>query len=122
MIVNESDLIRSVETVYLGEELQDATAIELLNGQVIVLSLNSIGMYKNKQSISDPLGNGLIHFEAISPVEKGFAPKVEEFKAGYVGLMGGYVLLLGGFDVRLFTNKSDALYNRNEVLRLAYSS
>lgn len=120
MLVSESDLVKEVNVHSLdnGERIR---TIEMKNGFVIALAMNSIHLFKNKEAIGNPLGNGLVVSESIPDNIAGYTPDVEEYKAGYVGLVGGFVLLLGGYDIRLFSSKRNALYNQNEILRLSYS-
>jgi len=92
------------------------------NGFVLVLQPQAMALYKDAQSINDPLGNGLKAIvdvdaqQTLAVNESGF---VSEFSAGFVGLVDDKAILITPNDIQLFPNKLDALHNRNEITRLA---
>ena len=100
---------------------QSAELIQLHNGLIIALSSNALTCYKNRQSIGDPLGNGLlsstaipanhlIHFEA----ERCIA----QHRSGYVGLTDGKALLIAPFHIRLYPSNHDGLRGLNCIAEL----
>jgi len=92
------------------------------NGFVLVIHGAFMALYKDMSAIGDPLGNGLKAMvdipseQTLTPNEQGF---VQEFSAGFVGLADDKAILITPNDIQLFPNKSDALHNRNEIVRLA---
>lgn len=97
------------------------TAAELINGTVLAISRDGLALFRQRASLDDALGNGLIRAESFAEhfCLQGDFPLLKEHRAGYVGLADDRVLLIGLNDVRLFRNKDDALRNANECLRLS---
>ena len=101
---------------------EQAQWLTFRNGFVLVLQPTAMALYKDAQSINDPLGNGLKAIvdisdkQALAVNENGF---VKEFSAGFVGLVDDKAILITPNDIQLFENKTDALHNRNEIVRLA---
>ena len=91
------------------------------NGFVLVIHQSFMALYKDVQSINDPLGNGLKVMvdipqeHTLQRTEDGF---VQEFSAGFVGLADEKAILITPNDIQLFVHKLDALHNRNEIVRL----
>ena len=91
------------------------------NGFVLVVHEAFMALYKDAQSIGDPLGNGLKVMvdipqdQLLVQGEQGF---VQAFSAGFVGLADDKAILITPNDIQLFPHKSDALHNRNEIVRL----
>lgn len=91
------------------------------NGFVLVIHQTFMALYKNADSMNDPLGNGLKVMvdipqnQTLKPTEHGF---VKEFSAGFVGLVDDKAILITPNDIQLFPNKLEALHNRNEIVRL----
>jgi hypothetical protein len=91
------------------------------NGFVLVVHESFMALYKDAQSIGDPLGNGLKVMvdipddQILTSSEQGF---VQSFSAGFVGLVDEKAILITPNDIQLFSDKSDALHNRNEIVRL----
>ena len=94
------------------------------NGFVLVTHAKFMALYKDVQSIGDPLGNGLKAMvdipkdQTLQYTEQGF---VQEFSAGFVGLADEKAILITPNDIQLFQHKLDALHNRNEIVRLQLS-
>lgn len=95
-------------------------ALHFRNGLVLLISLNALALYKNAQSVFDPLGNGMLALEDIEDDLQADAEGniVQEYQAGYVGLSGGKVILITPNDIQLFPNKEAALRNKNEITRI----
>jgi hypothetical protein len=121
LIENTSDLIQSVQVSRLASGKRVDLA-QLINGQVLAISDDSMALYRRFEDIHDELGNGLCRSVAI-PAEFHLSLQgdvyLQEHKAGYVGLSDGRVLLITLNDVQMFPSKQDALRNQNEIVRLA---
>ncbi|WP_028294916.1 hypothetical protein [Oceanobacter kriegii] len=120
LAAGSSDLINTVWDDQLASGT-DVTAAELVNGTVLVIGRDAIALYRQKDQLSDALGNGLIRLQPFPEglrIEGDF-PLIRETRAGYVGLADEQVLLIGLNDVRMFANKADALRNANEQLRMS---
>lgn len=120
VIEGNSDII--VRCEFFNEStVQPAQWLTFRNGFVLVIQATFMALYKNIESINDPLGNGLKAMVDI-PAEQtlGFSEQgfVEEFSAGFVGLVGEKAILITPNDIQLFPNKMDALHNRHEIVRL----
>lgn len=119
LIENSSDLIVSVEPVTLSSG-RAADAAQLINGTVLLIAADALALYRSREQIGDPLGNGLIRSVPLAqPLAAENGRFLLEHRAGYVGLSGGYVLLITLNDVQLFAGKDDALHNRGELARLS---
>ena len=119
LLQNTSDLITQVtqETLASGQPVDAAL---LINGTVLVIGADALALYRTREQISDPLGNGLIRSVALpQPLEPDNGRFLLEHKAGYVGLAGGRVILITLNDVQLFDSKNDALRNQNERGRMS---
>ena len=115
LIEGNSDIIKRCEF-----NSESATQwLTFRNDFVLVLAPSFIALYKDQQSIGDPLGNGLKAMEDLSvelaQTESGF---VAQYQAGFVGLVDGKAILITPNDIQLFADKTDALHNRNELARL----
>ncbi|MGB3667056.1 MAG: hypothetical protein WA963_08860 [Bermanella sp.] len=91
------------------------------NGFVLVVHEAFMALYKDAQSIGDPLGNGLkvmVDIPADQVLEHSPQGFVKEFSAGFVGLVGDKAILITPNDIQLFPHKLDALHNLNEIVRL----
>lgn len=120
LIETSSDLIRSVVSARTAAGVP-VSAATLINDCVLTVSADGLSLFRSLKDISDPLGNGLLH--AVSIPESFVMPTdlvdyILDHRAGYVGLVEGKVLLIGLNDVRMFSNSSDALRNRNEIVRM----
>ena len=119
LLQNTSDLITQVtqETLASGQPVDAAL---LINGTVLVIGADALALYRTREQISDPLGNGLIRSVALpQPLLPDNGRFLLEHKAGYVGLAGGRVILITLNDVQLFDSKNDALRNQNERGRMS---
>lgn len=91
------------------------------NGFVLVVHEAFMALYKDAQSIGDPLGNGLkvmVDIPADQVLKHSPQGFVKEFSAGFVGLVGDKAILITPNDIQLFPHKLDALHNLNEIVRL----
>lgn len=90
------------------------TLIQFHNGQVMVVSRDAVALYRQRDALDDPLGNGLLGHELLPPdlvCAEGEAPVVEQ-RAGFVGLQSGAVLFIRPDGVALYQHPDDALRNR----------
>jgi hypothetical protein len=118
LIENNSDVVRSSQVMQLshGEQVE---ALELINGQVLLLAKNGLSLYKDHESIEDPLANGLLH---SAELEEGAYLKQEQgrfmemTRSGLVGLFDEKVILLTPNDIQLFPNRASALRNQDEIM------
>lgn len=95
--------------------------IKLHNGLMIALSSNTLACYKNQQSITDPLGNGLLSYVTVPAdhliqFENGHC--IAQYRSGYVGLIDNKALLIAPFHIRLFPNNQDGLRGLNCLAEL----
>lgn len=122
IIEGDSDIIMSCEY----EKLPSGDSIQYLsfrNGAVLAITVDAMAFYKDRQSIEDPLGNGLLDMVEITPDIK-FAEQgcVKEYRAGYIGLIDERVILITPNDIQLFVDKPSALRNQNVQVQLSLSS
>jgi hypothetical protein len=120
IIENNSDIVKSSQRMTLknGEPVE---ALDLINGQILVLAENGLSLYKELASIEDPLANGLLHSANLSAdnyllVEQGHFMKGAQ--SGVVGLFDDKVILITPNDIQLFPNRHSALRNQDEIARL----
>lgn len=124
LIENSSDIVSNDQQLTLTSgEVVDA--LTLINGQILVLSVNTMSVYRSLESIQDPLGNGLLHSVALEGQSKLCQGEGGRFlamkKAGIVGLFDDKVILITPNDIQLFASRNDALRNQNELARLSLS-
>jgi len=122
LIENSSDIVSNDQQLALQSgELVDA--LTLINSQILVLSENTLSVYRSLDSIQDPLGNGLLHTVALQGAAELVRGQDGRFmamkKAGIVGLFDDKVILITPNDIQLFANRNDALRNQNELVRLS---
>ena len=122
LIENSSDIVSNDQQLtLLSGELVDA--LTLINSQILVLSENTLSVYRSLDSIQDPLGNGLLHtaaLEGAAELQRGEDGRFMAMKkAGIVGLFDEKVILITPNDIQLFANRNDALRNQNELARLS---
>jgi hypothetical protein len=122
LIENSSDIVSNDQQLALHSgELVDA--LTLINSQILVLSENTLSVYRSLDSIQDPLGNGLLHTVALQGAAELVRGQDGRFmamkKAGIVGLFDDKVILITPNDIQLFANRNDALRNQNELVRLS---
>lgn len=118
IIENNSDIVRSSKQLILshGEQVE---ALELINGQILLLAINGLSLYKDLSAIEDPLANGLLHSFELQPE---FYLKINEGRfmemnrSGLVGLFDEKVILLTPNDIQLFPNRTSALRNQDEIM------
>lgn len=117
IIEGSSNIIDHVERSEINS--QTLELLHLVDNKVIVLSANTIALYRDATSVSDPLGNGLIGMASIEGHSLEMAePVVVEHKSGYVGLAKDQVLLILPNAIKLFQNKVDALQGANAICML----
>ena len=108
--------------------LKNGTAAELLelhNGLALVLTEKTIAMFKNKKSVLDLLGNGLmasIELNTEQQLEVTDGRFVKQYMAGYITLIDDRGLLITPNDIQLFPDNQSALRNTNEIARLSLAS
>jgi len=122
LIENSSDIVSNDQQLALQSgELVDA--LTLINSQILVLSENTLSVYRSLDSIQDPLGNGLLHTVALQGAAELVRGQDGRFmamkKAGVVGLFDDKVILITPNDIQLFANRNDALRNQKELVRLS---
>ena len=118
LVENNSDVVRSSQLLQLshGEQVE---ALELINGQVLLLAENGLSLYKDHSAIEDPLANGLLHTFQLPPefyllIKEGRF--MEMTRSGLVGLFDEKVILLTPNDIQLFPNRASALRNQDEIM------
>ncbi|MBL4798105.1 MAG: hypothetical protein JKY50_11870 [Oleispira sp.] len=120
LVENNSNIVKSSKTFLLnnGEPVE---ALELINGQILVLAENGLSLYKDMKSIEDPLANGLLHSANLSSanylvVDDGRF--MQAAQSGVVGLFDDKVILITPNDIQLFPSRHCALRNQDEIARL----
>lgn len=104
--------------------LQNGDYAEILsfhNDLTLVLSEQTLAMFKDRHSVNDPLGNGLISTVQLEPEDQLKIVEgkiVKNYQSGFVGLMDGRALLVTPNVIQLFPSANDALRNQNELARL----
>ena len=82
---------------------------------VLLISAAAVGLYRDREAVEDPLGNGLLGYEvipdALCPSWDEQGGYVREQTAGYVGLRGGAVLFIRPDGVALYPDGGSALRN-----------
>lgn len=117
-----SNIIRDKESI----TLKDNSPAELLifhNDLALLLSKSSMAMFKNKDCVLDPLGNGLlatVTLENQNALVEENGVFVKTYQAGYVALLDGRGLLITPNDIQLFPDNRSALTNTNEISRLSF--
>ena len=97
--------------------------VHLKGGRLLAISPTSISLFKDENSIQDPLGNGLISsadWSNTAPLNEinpnaGF---VKSFKAGVIHLANEKILLITPVSIQLFNTAHDALHNIKAVAHL----
>jgi len=100
---------------------QPCELIHLHNDLVIALSDAALGCYRNRESIHDPLGNGLVSFSSLGPddhIQFHDGRCITTYSGGYVGLVDGKALLITPFKVRLYPSNHDGLRGLNCIAEL----
>lgn len=84
-------------------------------GMVLMVAATAVGLYRSPEAVNDPLGNGLIGYEAIPESLHGDArqEQVLEQQAGYVRLASGGVIFIRPDGVGLYPDNNAALNNRD---------
>ena len=120
LLEGSSDII--VRCEYIQEGQHSGTQwLTFRNGFILVLAKDLVALYKDAESVVDPLGNGLKAMVELAGdaqliiSDSGF---VSSFMAGFVGLMDEKAILITPNDIQLFKNKADALRNNDELARL----
>ena len=118
LVENSSDIVKDSQVLTLshGESVE---ALKLINGQILVLAHNNISLFKNIESIEDPLASGLLHSAELSD-DDCLARKEDKFmsmnSAGVIGLFDEKVILITPNDIQLFPNRACALRNQDEIM------
>lgn len=117
LIENNSNIVKSSKVLSLshGEKVE---ALELVNGQILVLAQNSLSLYKSLDAIEDPLANGLLDSIEL-PAEFYLKQQQDRFmemnRSGVVGMFDDKVILITPNDIQLFPNRASALRNQDEI-------
>lgn len=118
-------IVSHVET----RNLQDRGPVTLLffhRGHVLMIGGSAIGLYRDEQAISDPLGNGTLGYQAIpdalQPAWQEPLGFVREHLGGCVTLTSGAVVYIRLDGVALHDNGLDALNNRHCRWLIPFSS
>ena len=86
-------------------------------GQVLLISTEAVGVYRNEAALVDPLGNGVLGYQSlpdsIRPEPNANGSVVEDQRAGCVRLASGAVLFIRPDGVALYNNGEDALRNQS---------
>lgn len=106
--------------------LKDGSNVELLHfrdKKILAVSRSSLAFYQSQAGLHDDFNQGLLASCDIPPEAQIQAQDkfVHEYKAGYVGLSDNKALLITPVAIQLFHNKTDALYNRDQICRLDLS-
>jgi len=120
ILSGSSDIIQKCEFMESGKQA-GCQRLTFANKLVLVVSETFLALYKNEACIDDELGNGLnalVDLTGADQLQRTDKGLVQEFRAGYVGLMDEKVILITPNDIQLFHNKQDALGNKNEITRL----
>lgn len=116
---NSSDIIQQ-----LSIEEKGGINMQLLHfrdGKVLVLSQTALAFYQHKDAVFDELGGGFIAMQQLPESQQLAASTqgwVSHYKAGFVGLKDDKAILITPLAIQLFACKEDALYNRNEIIKL----
>lgn len=119
LIESQSDLISSHSHCYKNQQYLELLTMK--DQKVLALSCNSLALYKNQTAVTDALGQGLLSFCKIPEshhLPEASTPWVSHYRAGFVALNNDYCLLITPLAIQLFTDKTYALHNKNEVCRL----
>lgn len=118
LVENSSDIVKDslVLTLRHGESVE---ALKLINGQILVLAYNNISLFKNIESIEDPLASGLMHSVELSG-DDCLKRQDDKFmamnSAGVIGLFDEKIILITPNDIQLFPNRACALRNQDEIM------
>lgn len=101
--------------------------LSLVQGQVILIGSDAVGVYRQRAAVDDPFGNGAFGYELLpealrsAPADNGYV-KVQ--RSGYIGLHSGAALFIRPDGLALFANSQDALANHNMIwlIRLLQST
>ena len=101
-------------------ELAGRGRVNLLHfhpGTVLMVAATAVGLYRSPEAVNDPLGNGLIGYEAIPEALQGDAGacdgQIQEQQAGYVRLVSGGIIFIRPDGVGLYPDTRSALNNRD---------
>lgn len=122
MFYGSSDIVEGVEQCTLPSG-QAAERVFLRGGPVLLLSEGAMALYRHLEAVGDPLGNGLIQLQPLTGEHQLACEDgrfVEQYKAGFIGLMDNKALLVTPAAVQLFANREDALRNRHQLARLDF--
>lgn len=116
---HQQSIIAGVEHLHIGQN--PVALIDFNTGVVVALQEGSLACYRNRSSLTDPLGNGLLSVTEIAKpngiaFEQGLC--VIDYRAGYVGLVDGKALLIVPGAIRLYPSKLDALQGSNCLAEL----
>ena len=111
-----SDMIVARQEI-IDADGRQATLLHFHRGQVLRILADSIALYRDRASVDDPLGNGVVGHELVpASLHLQFEPDsgfILEQRAGYVGLHGGAVLFIRPDGIALYDDAANALRNRD---------
>ena len=110
------------DTIIACRELCELSArgtVNLLHfhtGSVLLIGAEAAGLYRDRQAVEDPLGNGTLGYErfplSLQPEFVSGIGYVREQLSGFVGLTSGAVLFIRPDGVGLYPDNTAALENR----------
>ena len=117
LIENSSDIVRSSRLLVLAHG-ERGEALELINGQVLVLAENGLSLFKDFTAIDNPLANGGLHSVELDKtfyLQSNEGRFMQMNRSGVVGLFDEKVILITPNDIQLFPNRASALRNQDEI-------
>ena len=115
-----SEIVQNIFVVQLVNG-RLAQCCELMNGSILVITTESVGVFRSKQAITDPLNTGFVNsLSLVLPEPKDEAQFILEVASGCISLISGHVLLLLPNQITMFNNKEDALYGKHAIGTLKY--
>jgi len=111
-----SDIIQGYQALYSQSPALDL--LQLKGGKVLAISSTTLCLYKNQESIGDPLGNGIL---AVGDWPEPLAENqgfVASHRAGAIKLHDSRIILITPVSIGLYANAEDALLNQNCLCQL----
>ena len=98
-------------------------ALTLKNGYSLLINAHEMALYKSLRHALDPLSDGFLSacsFDHPLTSNQAEISVIENFTAGFVGLVDGKTLLILPGKIILFPNKESALFNQNAISTLFF--
>lgn len=122
LLEGTSNIVEQVEQIPAQGEKNRRELLHFHTGQVLAIDSDTLAFYRDRGSIDDPLGNGLIGYASL-PQDQQLSFDSETWVAthasGFVGLYNGFVILILPNEARLYASNEDALRNTSPICRLA---